>query len=220
MQISRLILFMLLPALLMGCHPLTQTVPQNEEIIDQDRPGPTEEKSITTKLTSLTIENFYFEKPQHTPQLTSLKIFKSIRTLELYGDGVLLGRFKIALGGSPEGDKKQEGDSKTPEGQYFICTRNNRSRFTLFLGLSYPNIEDGKRGLENGLINNETFDIIKRSIENDQQPPWNTPLGGAVGIHGKGNSYDWTLGCVALSDEDITILWDYTPLGTMVEIFP
>lgn len=164
-------------------------------------------------------KNFFFNEPQNHPIETSIKIYKKDRVLELYGDGERLGKFKIALGGVPEGDKEREGDSKTPEGRYYICTRNDRSKYTLFLGLSYPNIEDAKRGLENGLIGQQTFEKIKKAIEKKKQPPWNTPLGGAVGIHGKGNSYDWTLGCIGLSDEDIKRIWEYTPLKTPVEIY-
>ncbi|AOY77016.1 L,D-transpeptidase family protein [Clostridium formicaceticum] len=168
-----------------------------------------------------TTENLklFLEKPQIEPSSASIKIYKELRVLELYGDEILIGRFKIALGGNPIGDKNQEGDSKTPEGQYYICTRNDRSKYTLFLGLSYPNIEDAQRGLKNELIDEEIFNIVKYANEHKQRPPWDTPLGGAVGIHGKGNAYDWTLGCIALSDEDIKVLWDYTSLKTPVEIF-
>lgn len=161
----------------------------------------------------------FFIEPKTMPDTTSIKVYKELRVLELYGDNSLIGRFKIALGGSPIGDKNIEGDSKTPEGEYYICTRNDKSKFTLFLGLSYPNINDAKRGLEAGLIDEKTFSDISRTIEQNKRPTWNTSLGGAVGIHGKGNSHDWTLGCIALSDEDIKILWKYVPLKTKVDIY-
>lgn len=161
----------------------------------------------------------FFIEPKTMPDNISIKVYKELRVLELYGDDSLIGRFKIALGGSPIGDKNIEGDSKTPEGEYYICTRNDKSKFTLFLGLSYPNIDDAKRGLEAGLIDEKTFRDISRTIEQNKRPLWNTPLGGAVGIHGKGNSNDWTLGCIALSDEDIKILWKYVPLKTKVAIY-
>lgn len=163
---------------------------------------------------------FFYNKPLSHPEKILIKIFKEQRFLELYGNDKIIGRFKVALGRSPKGDKHKEGDSKTPEGNYYICTRNNKSKFTLFLGLSYPNIEDAKKGLESGLINTSTFNRIKQSIENKQQPPWNTPLGGEVGIHGGGTSSDWTLGCIAMSDEDIKVLWKYASLKTPVEINP
>jgi len=164
-------------------------------------------------------EQYFFNEPDAHPSNTYIKIFKESRILELYGDDILLGRFRIALGRSSEGDKNKEGDSKTPEGSYYICTRNASSRFTLFLGISYPNTEDADRGLENNIITHEEYEAVKRAEESKQCPPWNTPMGGEVGIHGGGNSHDWTLGCIALSDEDIHIIWKYSPLKTPVEIF-
>ncbi len=148
-----------------------------------------------------------------------IKVYKKSRVLELYENDKLLGRFKIALGKSPEGDKCREGDSKTPEGQYYICTRNESSKFTLFLGLSYPNMKDAQLGLENNIISQEEFSMIKRAEETKQRPPWNTALGGEIGIHGGGNTHDWTQGCIALSDEDIILIGQHVTSNTSVEIF-
>ena len=148
-----------------------------------------------------------------------IKIYKEKRRLEIYGDDKLIGEFKIALGGEPIGDKIKEGDKKTPEGKYCICTRNDKSKYTLFMGLTYPNIEDAQRGLEDGLIDKQLFKEITYEIENGKRPNWSTPLGGAVGIHGGGTNSDWTWGCIALSDEDIKIIWEYTKMNTPVEIY-
>lgn len=162
---------------------------------------------------------FFFEKPEVKPKSVEIKIFKKQRELELYGNGVAIGRFKIGLGDNPEGDKNKEGDSRTPTGEYYICSRNDKSNFCLFLGLSYPNIEDAQRGLDNGLIDKSTFNKIKKAQELKRLPPWDTPLGGAVGIHGGGNSTDWTLGCIAVKNEDVKILWEYAKLKTPVTIY-
>lgn len=148
-----------------------------------------------------------------------IKIYKRERLLELYVDGQLARDFKMGLGSSPIGDKNKEGDMRTPVGKYYICTRNERSRFTLFLGISYPNIEDAKRGLEKELIDEDEFEKIKSANERKVRPPWNTALGGEIGIHGGGNSHDWTWGCIALSDEDIITLWQYAKMKTPVEIY-
>lgn len=168
-----------------------------------------------------TDENYkiFFEKPKQFPKMTNIKIFKSKRILELYGDDRLIGRFKIGLGKEPDGDKSVEGDNKTPEGCYYICSKNTDLKYTYFLGISYPNVKDARKGLNSGLINQLTFNRIKYLIENKRMPPWDTPLGGAVGIHGGGNEYNWTFGCIALSNDDINIIKDYTPMNTPVEIF-
>ncbi len=147
-----------------------------------------------------------------------IKIDKSDRRLGLWKEGRCIHEFRIGLGFSPDGNKIREGDGRTPVGQYYICTKNPQSRFTLFLGISYPNIEDANRGLKNGLINEEEYNKIKKSIEKRKRPDWSTQLGGKIGIHGKGSSFDWTAGCISLNDADIQTLWDLVELGTPVVI--
>jgi len=161
----------------------------------------------------------FFNKPSVTPKETSIKIYKSKRILELYGDGKIMGRFNIGLGRDPEGSKVKEGDNKTPEGNYYICTKNNSTKYYLFMGISYPNKEDAKMGLDKGIIDKVSYDSIVKAINNKQQPPWNTALGGAVGIHGGGNKYDWTYGCIAMDNSDLKVIRQYTPINTPVNIY-
>lgn len=163
--------------------------------------------------------DLFFNKPEKPLQNANIKIYKEKRRLELYDGTNLIGRFKTALGGNPVGHKLKEGDKKTPEGKYYICTRTKQTKYTLFMGISYPNTEDAKSAFEKGIIDESTFNKIKKAQNNKTLPDWNTPLGGAVGIHGGGNSRDWTWGCIAVSDDDIRTLWEYTKLGTPVEIF-
>ena len=174
----------------------------------------------TSELSSNTIHESNANNTPYSKAIdTHIEIFKKDRILKLYVEGKLIYAFDIALGASPEGDKNMQGDKKTPTGSYYVCSRNEQSRFTLFLGVSYPNAGDAKRGLENGLIDEATFEQIVKANERKIQPPWLTPLGGAIGIHGGGNSSDWTLGCIALSDDDIKTLWPYINLKTPVNIY-
>ena len=55
-------------------------------------------------------------------------------------------------------------------GLYYVCTRNSASRFYLSLGLSYPNIEDAIEGLEAGLIEQSTYDLIEDAITRKDSP--------------------------------------------------
>ena len=196
-----------------------------EQKVDNPQRDLIEESNIDTKESPIEEENRHtspypsVDEPEIDTEGTLIRVFKKQRLLKLYVDGQLVGDFKVGLGSSPLGDKNKEGDGKTPVGKYYICTRNDKSRFTLFLGLSYPNVEDAKRGLDNTLIDENTFNKIKAANERKVQPPWKTSLGGEVGIHGSGNSSDWTLGCVALSDEDIKTIWKYAKLKTPVEIY-
>lgn len=145
-------------------------------------------------------------------------VYKDRRELEFLEDGKVRKTYRVGLGFSPVGAKLREGDGKVPEGEYYVCTKNEQSKFTLFLGLSYPNIEDAKRGLEQGLIGEQEFARIEEAIRERRRPDWETALGGKIGIHGKGSSFDWTAGCIALEDEDIRELWDQVELGDPVMI--
>ena len=56
-------------------------------------------------------------------------------------------------------------------------------------------------------------------------PPQDTPLGGQIGIHGIGNgdqdihhNYNWTNGCIALTNEQIDQLGKWIKPGVLVNI--
>lgn len=147
-------------------------------------------------------------------------VYKKERRLEVYDDDTLCTEMKVVLGFTPIGHKQREGDGKTPEGEYYICYRNPNSNYFLSVGLSYPNIEDAKAGLEQEAISQEDYDTIVTSIENGDRPPWKTPLGGEIMIHGHGTRKDHTAGCIALADSDMQYIWDNCAIGTPVTIKP
>jgi Uncharacterized protein conserved in bacteria len=151
--------------------------------------------------------------------MKEIKIYKDERKLEFWQDDTRKKSFKISLGFSPRGKKVRDGDGRTPEGRYYICTKNEQSKFTLFLGLSYPNTDDAAKGLAGGLITSDEYEKIASAIAAGKRPDWETALGGKIGIHGMGTSRDWTAGCVAMEDEDIKWLWDHTEIGDTVDIF-
>ncbi|NNL99720.1 MAG: L,D-transpeptidase family protein, partial [Gammaproteobacteria bacterium] len=136
--------------------------------------------------------------------------------------------FPIASGRGGSGDKFRRGDNRTPVGVYRIVDFNERSRFELFMRLNYPNVKDAFYGLKNGLISRPEFDAIVAALKQGATPPQNTPLGGAIGIHGIGDvtheklrihdALDWTEGCIALTNADIMALRNYVSVGTRVEI--
>jgi lipoprotein-anchoring transpeptidase ErfK/SrfK len=143
---------------------------------------------------------------------------KGARRLRLYAGGELVRVRRVALGFEPSGDKEKQGDGRTPEGEFLICMKNERSRFYLSLGLTYPNEEDAARGLRDGLITKAAAASIVRAVRAGRCPAWNTALGGEIFIHGGGAASDWTLGCVALENPEIKELFDALPAGTPVRI--
>ena len=155
---------------------------------------------------------------KHPLKNPRIVIMKSERRLELYSGGNVVRRYKVGLGLSPVEDKVRQGDRRTPEGEFYVFIKNDKSAFYLSLGLSYPNIEDAERGLRDKLISQRQHDVIVRAIKRKATPPQNTALGGDIYIHGNGAGSDWTWGCVALENADMKELFDAVTPGTPVTI--
>ena len=155
--------------------------------------------------------------PLENPRIV---VRKADRRLDLYSGERLLRSYKAGLGFSPVADKTREGDGATPEGQFYVFVKNNRSAYYLSLGISYPNAEDADRGLRDGLINRSQHRAITEAIRKKTAPPQYTRLGGLIYIHGHGARSDWTWGCVALENDDIRELFEAVSVGTPVTIQP
>ncbi len=134
-------------------------------------------------------------------------VHKKQRTMCLMNKGQILKTYKFALGGSPEGPKQRQDDHKTPEGLYFIDSRNAKSQFHLALHISYPSAADRARARKLG-----------------------ANPGGGIMIHGLPKRFawlgslhrqtDWTDGCIAVTNEEIEEIWRLVPLNTPIEIMP
>jgi LysM repeat protein len=157
-----------------------------------------------------------------------LFVDKSDKLLTVYNGNTPLKAYHVELGDSGSGDKYVSGDHKTPEGNFYITQKLVLSPADQYLGtrwmrLSYPNIEDAQRGLNNGLINKTTYNQIVNAINNGLTPPQNTALGGGVGIHGGSTpalGTNWTFGCTGLTNKDVQDFFDYVKVGTKVTIQP
>jgi len=149
-----------------------------------------------------------------------VEIRKDDRVLVVYSNGEPAKTYRIVLGREPVGDKEHEGDGRTPEGEFYVCTKNAESQYHRSIGLSYPNAEDAERGLADRLITKREHRTILEAVRHLKQPPWNTALGGEIMIHGGGVRADWTAGCIALADTEVDELFNALPLGTKVVIVP
>jgi murein L,D-transpeptidase YafK len=132
---------------------------------------------------------------------------------------------RVAIGARGTDTDKSRGDKKTPLGEYRIGWVNENSKFHRFLGLTYPNIDNAKRAYRDGIIGEETVRSIMRAEMEDGIPPQNTALGGQIGIHGLGAAdrqihdvFDWTSGCIALTNDEIDRLYKWVRKGTLVVI--
>jgi murein L,D-transpeptidase YafK len=143
----------------------------------------------------------------------------------MQGDAELEVFPRVAIGRHGADLEKARGDKKTPLGEYRIGWVNENSKFHRFLGLTYPNIDNAKRAYRDGVIGEETVRTIMRAEMDESIPPQNTPLGGQIGIHGLGaadreihDAFDWTSGCIALTNEEIDRLYKWIRKGTLVVI--
>ena len=137
----------------------------------------------------------------------SIVVEKSLRRLTLWVAGLPVRTYDVALGGSPEGQKERAGDKRTPEGLYHIDARNPNSRYHLGLHVSYPNAQDVARARAQGVT--PGGDIMLHGLPNGQ---------GSVGtLH---RAYDWTNGCVAVTDAEIEEIFSAVPVGTPIRFVP
>ncbi len=143
--------------------------------------------------------------PPLTGQVDRIVIEKSARRMQLLQNGQVVRSYQIALGFTPDGDKRRQGDGRTPEGEFTIDRRNDQSAFHLSIGLDYPQEDDLKRARAGGY----------------------SP-GGDIFIHGQPNAIgdgfrlrgDWTNGCIAVTNREMREIWAATAIGTPVEIRP
>ena len=141
-------------------------------------------------------------KAYRGPKVTQITVSKSRRKMWLMHNKRILRRYNIGLGFAPEGHKKAEGDGRTPEGTYFIDRRNPNRAYHLSLGISYPNGNDVAVAKAAGV-----------------EP------GGDIFIHGRGPRFqrargDWTWGCIAVTDREMTEIYSMVQTGTPIVILP
>ena len=141
------------------------------------------------------------------------------------GDNVVQTFDNISIGKNGATFTKLVHDGKTPWGDYRIRRINRESRFHIFFGLDYPSRERAVSAYMADQISAAELEEIFRAHEMGIEPSGSTPLGGAIGIHGIGNGdprihedFDWTDGCVAVTNEQLDELAGKIGLGTRVVI--
>jgi murein L,D-transpeptidase YafK len=125
----------------------------------------------------------------------------------LLSDQKVLREYQVALGANPKGHKQQEGDQRTPEGKYALDFKKADSSFYRAIHISYPNTADRARA---------------RAAKVDP--------GGQIMIHGQKNGYgkyaqitqlfNWTDGCIAVTNQEMKEIWQMVEAGTPIEIVP
>ncbi|WKJ90346.1 L,D-transpeptidase family protein [Methylomonas montana] len=136
-----------------------------------------------------------------------ITISKSEKVLYLQKQGRVFAAYPVAFGRNPIGHKEKQGDNRTPEGAYTIDARNENSSYFKALHISYPNSKDIDQARVKGVS-----------------------AGGDIMIHGQKNGFgwasflvqhfNWTRGCVALSNDNMEKVWQSVNVGAKIEIKP
>jgi murein L,D-transpeptidase YafK len=143
--------------------------------------------------------------PLAVAEVDLVKVDKSERLLYLMQGDTVVKQYDIALGGSPQGHKQQEGDQRTPEGRYTLDYKKEDSSFYRAMHVSYPN---------------------KLDTENARQ--MSVSPGGFIMVHGQRNGlgwlaplmqqFNWTDGCIALTNSDMDEFMSLVNTGTEIQI--
>jgi murein L,D-transpeptidase YafK len=163
---------------------------------------------LIVKIVATTIVMLLYLGTAHSEQTADMVVVeKSKSRLYLMREGETLASFRVAFGSNPKGHKQEQGDGRTPEGRYILDYKNSGSAYYKSIHISYPNAKDRK-------------EARKRGVD----------PGGDIMIHGQKNGYgqfsilvqrfNWTNGCIALSDRDMDVVWNAVEPGTPIEIRP
>jgi murein L,D-transpeptidase YafK len=142
-----------------------------------------------------------------TSKVDLVVVNKSASRMSIMRDGKTIKSYLIAMGDAPNGHKLKEGDQRTPQGRYFLDYKKSDSAFYKSIHISYPNEEDRLRADALGI----------------------SP-GGMIMIHGENpkstlppeeaQKYNWTNGCIAVTNKEMDELWRMIEPGTPIEIWP
>jgi lipoprotein-anchoring transpeptidase ErfK/SrfK len=148
------------------------------------------------------------------------------RELSVYRNGEQLERISyLAYGAAGAEALRLQGSRQTPTGVFAIQGINRQSKFRLFFGIDYPTPQGVREAWEQGLLSDSDYRHYRRYRLRYGMAAADTALGGAIGIHGLGQSplwihqrRDWTDGCVAVTNDEIVALDRWLHVGTKVVI--
>lgn len=136
-----------------------------------------------------------------------LVVLKRQHKLLLMSEDQVVKSYDVALGSGGLTPKRRQGDHRTPEGLYTIDYRNPASRYHLALHISYPQQTDKLRARQLGV--DPGSDIMIHG------------LGPGFSWAGENHRhYDWTDGCIAVTDQEMDEIWQLVPDGIAIEIRP
>ncbi|MCX7099077.1 MAG: L,D-transpeptidase family protein [Methylococcales bacterium] len=148
-----------------------------------------------------------FSVLSHAGTADKITVSKSEKLLYLLKDGKVFAAYPVTFGRNPVGQKIKAGDNRTPEGVYLIDAKKENSAYFKALHISYPNPKEIEQAKISGVY-----------------------PGGDIMVHGQKNGFawaafivqlfNWTKGCIALSNDNMEKVWQAVDVGTKIEIKP
>ena len=180
--------------------------------------------------------SFLFSVQVSAKEITRIIVLKKNRELQLWSGKELYKTYNVKLSLSYNnpvfraGPKRREGDMQTPVGYYEISNKRQRTSFPKSLLISYPNWKDKHNARVLGipedqiggmiLIHGNPYKPTKSIIE------WAAKLGiseDTVDEWARNYFYpffDWTNGCIAVSDAEMDEIFELIDQGTKINIYP
>jgi hypothetical protein len=164
-------------------------------------------------------------RPRHPDELWVLVDDKA-STLDVYRGHDRIEHFApVSLGRGGAQTQRIRGGSVTPMGEFRVNRFNYASRWHIFMGVDYPTPAHARMALQSGIYSQQDYEEYFDYYRRHGGPPQNTVLGGAIGLHGLGDAdpevhkrFNWTQGCVAMTDTQVERLDELVGIGTRIVI--
>ncbi len=169
-------------------------------------------------------------------EITQIVVLKEKRELQLWNKMDLYKTYNVKLSISYNNPffkpkaKEREGDNQTPVGFYKITKKRTKTNFPKSLLISYPNWKDKHNARVRGIPDDQIGGMIlihgnpyrvskpvrnfaaKLGIEADTIESWARDYFYPY--------FDWTNGCVAVTDEEMDEIFELVDKGTPINIYP
>lgn len=147
-------------------------------------------------------------------KIDRIVISKKGRKLYLLSGERVYKAYDVTFGfGFYDGNKIRQGDGRTPEGMYRVELKNAKSSYHKALRVSYPNARDKAFAKAKGV--DPGGDIMIHGLPKDESSEirrW-----AMTQAH---TYFNWTQGCIAVTDQEIDEIFSVVGVNTEIEICP
>jgi murein L,D-transpeptidase YafK len=148
-------------------------------------------------------------------EVDEVQVYKTQHIMKMLYKDEVTKIYSVMLGRGGMSPKRKKGDKLVPEGEYILDYKNPYSKFYRSIHLTYPNADDIRRAASLGV--NPGFDIFIHGM-----PNYFTELSKILDFKSMKLLFsmrDWTAGCVAVTNQEMSEIWDNVQVPTKITIF-